>query len=154
MKSERILTHEFVEFIPDELKNGTIYVSVKYATVAHKCCCGCGNEVVTPLSPTDWKLVFNGESISLDPSIGNWSFECKSHYWIKRNRVKWAARWSQEEIAAGRASNRQAKERYFNNAETAAADSLTKEKEDIVGASKAERCLWQKLREWWLKGRG
>jgi hypothetical protein len=100
MRPERVLHHEFVEFIPEQLNDGTIYVSITYATVAHRCCCGCGNEVITPLSPTDWKLLFDGQSISLDPSIGNWSFDCKSHYWIKRNEVKWAERWSQEEVGA------------------------------------------------------
>jgi hypothetical protein len=92
MRREVVLIHEFVEFIPDDLKEGTIYVSMTYATVAHKCCCGCGNLVITPLSPTDWKLIFDGKSISLDPSIGNWNFACQSHYWIRRNRVIWALR--------------------------------------------------------------
>ena len=87
MKPEMLLTHEFVEFIPDELKEGIVYVSVMFATVAHKCCCGCGREVVTPLSPTDWKLIYDGQSVSLEPSIGNWSFACQSHYWIRGNRV-------------------------------------------------------------------
>jgi len=71
MRQEKPLTHEFVEFIPDVLKDGTLCVSMEYATVVHKCCCGCGKEVVTPLSPTDWNLIFNGKTISLDPSIGN-----------------------------------------------------------------------------------
>ena len=115
MKSEMILTHEFVEFIPEVLKDRTVYVSMEFATVVHKCCCGCGNEVITPISPTDWQLTFDGKSISLEPSIGNWSFDCKSHYWIKRNKVRWAPRWSQEEIAGGRAHDRRAKERYFES---------------------------------------
>ena len=59
MKRELVLRHEFVEFIPDKLVDGVIYVSIPYATVAHKCCCGCGMEVVTPLSPTDWELIFD-----------------------------------------------------------------------------------------------
>jgi Family of unknown function (DUF6527) len=33
------------------------------------CCCGCGEKVVTPLRPTDWKLIFDGKTISLDPSL-------------------------------------------------------------------------------------
>lgn len=61
MKQQTILTHEFVEYMPDELKDGTLYVSMPFATVAHKCCCGCGKEVVTPLSPTDWKLIYAGD---------------------------------------------------------------------------------------------
>ena len=66
MKDEIVLKHEFVEFIPEHLPEGTIYVSIRFATASHKCCCGCGKEVVTPLSPTDWKLTFDGETISLD----------------------------------------------------------------------------------------
>ena len=65
------MQHKFVEFIPDELENGVLYVSVTYATAIHECCCGCGNEVVTPLAPNDWQLTFDGESITLFPSIGN-----------------------------------------------------------------------------------
>lgn len=114
MKRASVLQHRFVEFIPDTLEDGVLYVSIAYATAAHRCCCGCGKEVVTPITPTDWQLTFDGESISLYPSIGNWSFPCQSHYWIKQNSLKWAARMTQEEIAAGRAYDRIAKRRHFN----------------------------------------
>ena len=113
MKNEPALKHEFVEFIPDRLEDGMIYISVIYATAAHKCCCGCGSEVNTPLSPTDWRLIFDGASISLEPSIGNWNFPCRSHYWVSHSKVIWAQRWSQDTIDAERAKDRQAKERYF-----------------------------------------
>ncbi len=112
MKLHKI-DHQFVQYIPEELEDGKVYITVEFATAVHKCCCGCENKVVTPLSPTDWELTFNGESISLEPSIGNWSFPCQSHYWIKRNQVRWAQRWSQSKIDAGRARDRVAKERYF-----------------------------------------
>jgi hypothetical protein len=79
------LEHRFVQHLPEVLEAGVVYVSVEFATAAHKCCCGCGEEVVTPLSPNDWKLTFDGDSISLSPSIGNWNFTCRSHYWIERN---------------------------------------------------------------------
>jgi len=98
MKKQIHVSHEFVEFIPDTLKEGTLYVSIKYAIVVHKCCCGCGREVVTPLSSTDWKLIYDGQSISLQPSIGNWSFPCQSHYWIKRDMVRWVRRFSYREV--------------------------------------------------------
>jgi hypothetical protein len=113
MKPATMMKHVFVEHIPDKLEDATLYVSVTFATAVHKCFCGCGNEVVTPLSPTDWRIIFDGDSISLDPSIGNWSFDCKSHYWIEHGFVIWARRWSQEEIDAGRTHDRQAKEKYF-----------------------------------------
>jgi hypothetical protein len=38
--------------------------------------------------------------VSLDPSIGNWSFPCRSHYWIRNNKVRWAENWSQARIDA------------------------------------------------------
>jgi uncharacterized protein DUF6527 len=112
-RTPRTFTHEFVEFIPSDLKEGVIYVSIQYATAVHNCACGCGSKVVTPITPTDWELTFDGETISLYPSIGNWNFPCRSHYWIRRNRVKWAGRWSQEEIEAGRAKDRSLKQRFF-----------------------------------------
>ena len=33
-----------------------------------------------------------GERALLYPSIGNWQFPCRSHYWIRRNRIIWAGR--------------------------------------------------------------
>jgi hypothetical protein len=147
MREDIVLKHEFVEFIPDELKQGTIYVSIRFATVAHLCCCGCGSKVVTPLRPTDWKLIFDGKTISLDPSIGNWSFACQSHYWIRHNKVNWAGQWSKEEIGAGRAYDTMAKDEYFGTSETPAAPVAS------AGAGGPERrqpnkSFWQRLKKW------
>ncbi len=103
MKNKEInIAHEFVEFIPNVIQDRTLYISIKYCTAIHKCICGCGNEVVTPLSPTDWELTFNGKTISLSPSIGNWSFECKSHYFITRSKIVYARNWKDWEIEDGR----------------------------------------------------
>jgi hypothetical protein len=102
-----------VHHIPERLIGGEIYVSIEHGTVVHSCCCGCGNEVVTPLTPTDWRLIFDGETVSLDPSIGNWGYPCRSHYWITRNQVRWARQWSQDEIDATRALDRKEKKRFF-----------------------------------------
>jgi hypothetical protein len=115
MKQPARIKHQFVDAIPTDLENETLYISIEYSTAVHKCLCGCGNEVVTPLSPTDWKLVFDGETISLDPSIGNWSFECKSHYWIEDSTIRWAPRCSKAQIEEGRARDRLAKNQYFEN---------------------------------------
>ena len=100
------LLHKFVKNIPENIENGTIYISMDYATAIHKCCCGCGKEVVTPFSPTDWKLLFDGDSISLSPSIGNWSFLCQSHYWIRNNEIEWAPKWTKKQIKSGRNKER------------------------------------------------
>ncbi len=107
------LRHEFVKNVPDSLEAGVLYVSLEYATVVHSCCCGCGSEVVTPLSPTDWQLTFDGKTVSLYPSIGNWSLPCQSHYWITKNTVEWAPKWSREKIERGRKDERRDKERFY-----------------------------------------
>lgn len=110
-----ILQHKFVDFIPDIIEDGILYVSMKYCTTIHKCPCGCEHEVVTPISPTDWKLTFDGKTISLSPSIGNWNFECLSHYWIRRNEIIYAPRWNKEEIRAGRKKDKKRKKKFYNS---------------------------------------
>ena len=81
----------FVDVVPDTdlMEQGVLYVSIVYATAIHNCACGCGQQAVTPLSPDEWSLTYNGHAISLTPSIGNWRMECKSHYWIQGNRIIW-----------------------------------------------------------------
>lgn len=111
------VNHEFVEFIPDNLQDGVIYISIVYATASHRCCCGCGNEVVTPISPTDWKLIFDGCTVSLEPSIGNWGFICKSHYWITKNTVEWSSNWSDEKITFGRVQDKLTKNRFYGKSQ-------------------------------------
>ena len=96
--SMKTISFEFVEFIPEHLEDGVVYISTKYSTAMHKCCCGCQEEVVTPLSPVDWQLIFDGKTISLYPSIGNWGLKCQSHYWIRKNKVIWSEKWSDTKI--------------------------------------------------------
>jgi hypothetical protein len=148
MSQEIILKHEFVEFIPYELEQGTIYISIRFATASHLCLCGCGNKVVTPICPTDWKLIFDGKTISLDPSIGNWSFPCQSHYWIRNNRVKWAPKWSREQIERGRRYDHHAKESYF---EAATSDTARDTSADAPVATAPKRGLWIAVKSWFAK---
>lgn len=115
MTQVSFLEPEFVEYIPDNLADGVLYVSMSFATAAHKCCCGCGNKVVTPLSPAEWKLMFDGVSVTLHPSIGNWGFPCKSHYWIRNNKISWSRRWSETEIHAGRMEDKEAQDSYYTD---------------------------------------
>ena len=112
-----MLQHRFVEFMPETLQEGVLYVSMEYCTAIHNCVCGCGNKVVTPISPTDWQLQFDGRSVSLKPSIGNWSFDCQSHYWIINNKVSWAGKWDKAEIEEGRRADKDKKQNYFEQQE-------------------------------------
>ncbi len=107
------LTHKFVKTIPEVLENNVLYVSVEYATAIHKCCCGCGSEIVTPLSPTDWSMTFDGKTITLSPSIGNWSLPCQSHYWITNSKIAWAPKLNKETIKCIRNKEAQEKRTYY-----------------------------------------
>jgi Family of unknown function (DUF6527) len=99
----------FVELIPTNIVRATLYISIKYQTSVHSCACGCGFKVVTPLDPAEWKLLFEGDVVSLYPSIGNWSATCESHYWIIRNKVVLAGKLTRNRILAGRQANQRLK---------------------------------------------
>lgn len=138
------LQHRFVEFIPERLDDGILYVSMEYRTVSHLCCCGCRSEVVTPLGPTDWRLIFDGKCVSLEPSIGSWSLPCRSHYWIRRNRVVWAPCWSEEEILVGREQSLRVRADYYQNQ----AKAMDKSDRVVIGTDRVSdgRDIWARIR--------
>ena len=109
----RSVTPVFVEFIPDHIEEGTLYISEPYQTAIHKCCCGCGEEVVTPFSPADWRLVKGDKGVSLTPSIGNWNYKCKSHYFISNNQILWAGQMSSQQIKQVQKRDVQDKQSYI-----------------------------------------
>jgi hypothetical protein len=111
------IEHKFVDDIPERPEAGILYVSMRYATALHLCCCGCKREVVTPLAPAQWRLTFDGESVSLHPSVGSWNLPCRSHYVINRGQVIEAPPWSNEEVAFGRARDRRARTAYYTSKE-------------------------------------
>ncbi|MGM0506172.1 MAG: DUF6527 family protein [Bacteroidota bacterium] len=111
----KIINHKFVELIPEheDMEDGVIYISLNYDTAIHNCICGCGEQVVTPLSPTDWRLTYDGESVSLHPSIGNWEFDCKSHYWIRKGKIIWGRMWSEQKVRSGKETDQKEKAHYY-----------------------------------------
>lgn len=123
----KTLKHKFVETIPEELDQGVLYISIEYCTAIHKCVCGCDNEVVTPLSPIDWKFTFNGKSISLYPSIGNWNFDCQSHYWIENSKIIHARKWDKVEIEAGKKADVKLKKEFYKKKKPKTSGSRMKE---------------------------
>ena len=110
------LAHRFVKHIPEVLDPGVLYVSMEYGTAAHSCCCGCSAEVITPITPTDWAMTFNGEAVSLWPSVGNWTLKCQSHYFIELGKVIEAAPWSDEMIEGARRHERSLKAQHYGKA--------------------------------------
>jgi len=133
-------SHQIVEFIPECLEEGVLYVSHRYKTAAHKCACGCGEEVVTPLSPADWAIQIENGRATLDPSIGNWSFACRAHYFIRKGRVAWAGQMSRREIKRGRELDRKARERHIKEAN----------REKALSPRHFLYRKWIALKRWWI----
>jgi hypothetical protein len=109
----RKLEHRFVQYVPEKLDPGVLYISLEFCTASHSCCCGCGEEVVTPLSPVAWRMTFDGESVSLWPSIGNWTLKCRSHYVIDHGNVLTAPPWNNAQVEAERQRDRAARAQHY-----------------------------------------
>lgn len=92
MSKRFTLEHRYIEFIPKELEEGVFYISRRFNTASHLCCCGCGEKVVTPLNPAKWRLTDHGRTFSLAPSIGLGMLSCQSHYWIRQSGIDWFPR--------------------------------------------------------------
>ena len=75
----------------DRLQNGVLYVAPHYAVAVHKCMCGCGEKVVTPLGRDNggWAWSFDGTNVTLSPSVGNFLYDCKAHYFLRDGKVIW-----------------------------------------------------------------
>lgn len=81
----------FVVNIPKDIEDGILYVSEKFKTCIHNCACGCKNKVVLPFGKHEkhWEYKRINDLITIRPSVGNWSFPCKSHYYITNNNIDW-----------------------------------------------------------------
>ena len=121
-----------VQYMPKELKPQVLYVSEEFEIAAHLCACGCGSKIRTPLGPTEWSFEETDGGPSLNPSVGNWQQPCQSHYWIHRGEIRWADKWTPEQIAAGRRHEEQRRQTYY--------DALDRKREGII------RKFWR-----WLK---
>ncbi|KOP59346.1 hypothetical protein OX90_11910 [Pseudomonas coronafaciens pv. porri] len=141
------LEHRFVRNVPRELESGILYISMDYATAVHSCCCGCGERVVTPFTPTDWRMTFDGESVSLHPSVGNWNQKCQSHYVVQRGRVLEAAPWSQSKIEAERLRDKAAKAAHYGSETKVCPDPEHFSSESNPSATPMHR-IWSWLKSW------
>lgn len=141
MRPPQKIRHEFIELLPEKVEEGVLYISLKYKNMVHLCFCGCGSQVVTPLSPTGWSMTFDGRSVSVCPSVGNWNLSCRSHYWISKGLVEWVPEWTDEMIEAGFSNDRAAKRGYYQ-----------KKPEPVqaqpASAVEAPRGFWARVRKW------
>jgi hypothetical protein len=137
--------HEFMDYLPEELSEGTLYISLPHRTVAHLCACGCRREVVTPLAPTEWGLYFDGVDVSLHPSIGNWNFACRSHYFIRDSQVRWAGDMSKAAVERIRALSQAQREGYSLNLLDGAKANSAQQEEACLQGVRQPSSLWARL---------
>lgn len=78
-------------------------------------------------------MKFDGQTVTINPSIGNWSFACQSHYILAYGRVRWADKWSRERIDLGRFLERERKERHYKGESLAPLPTLPREPASRAG---------------------
>ena len=103
-----------VQYVPKELKPGILYVAQEFDIAVHLCACGCGSKVTTPLGPTEWTVKETASGPSLYPSVGNWQLACQSHYWIDGGEIRWAKKWTPDQIARGRKLEEERRRSYYD----------------------------------------
>lgn len=115
MNRIRRFEHRFCEFIPESLEQGVVYLAPQHHACLHLCACGCGEEVSTPLSATEFAYSIENKGVTLFPSIGNHDFPCRSHYFITNGAVRWSYKMDPEEIDYGRRLDRDLKASYYGS---------------------------------------
>ncbi|MEO5318880.1 DUF6527 family protein [Arthrobacter sp. CC3] len=115
MTGPRHYSAAFVDSFPTPMEPGILYISAKYSTAGHSCACGCGNEVVTKLSPARWRITYDGQ-ISLAPSVGAIALPCNSHYFITRGEVDWDRKLTPSETERALEADQHAVEDYRSSA--------------------------------------
>ena len=136
----KAITPKFVEFIPTEGEDfisGTVYISMKHGMVVYRCPCGCGGLSEFMLDPIRFRLEYDGTHVSFYPSIGISYLECRSHYWIRNNRVEWCA--PLEDWEAELAQSREL------------ARALEVHRTGEPSRSKVVGRLWKGLVKWWRR---
>jgi len=115
-----------VEQFPDSLRPGILYWSKKFKISAHLCACGCGDIIYLPVDSANYSIRMDKGGPTLRPSVGNWNV-CNAHYFITNGEVRWAAKWTPEQITTGRAAEDARRDAYY---------------------ASRNRLLWQVLLEW------
>ena len=137
----------YVPQLPERLEEGILYICEEFDLTAHKCCCGCDEDVYNKLSPVKWQLLKRRDgSVSLTPSIGNWNYACRSHYWIEENRVIDAGSMSESAIKAVRERDRWDRDQYIAQVNEERAGPRTRARTRLSGilsrVLRSLRALW------------
>lgn len=145
-----IIKPKFVHYMPKIIEEGILYISPEFRAVIHRCACGCGEKVHTPLSPTNWKMIYDGKRITLSPSIGNWSYTCRSHYWIRDNEVVWAENWSDSQVKSNREFDKKESDEYYETLDVSDNNTII-ESQNLENEANMNLSLWSRITKWFQK---
>lgn len=78
----------------EKLEDGVLYVVDDSPYVEYNCPCGCGNVVMIPTTKHErgydgWGFSEHEGKVTLSPSVYSTGFPCRSHYFIRGNRIEW-----------------------------------------------------------------
>lgn len=97
----RLTEFKEVRHVPDlnypedsEMEDGVLYVVDDSPYVQFNCPCGCGGDVTLPTTKHErgydgWGFSEADGKVTLSPSVFSSGFACRSHYFIRRNRIEW-----------------------------------------------------------------
>ena len=76
------------------LEHGVLYVVDDSPYVQFNCPCGCGGDVTLPTTKHEkgyhgWGFAESDGKVTLSPSVFSTGFPCRSHYFIRNNRIDW-----------------------------------------------------------------
>ena len=103
-------------------------------------------------------MIFDGDTVSLSPSVGNWTLDCRSHYVIKRGRVIEAGPWSDEQVASERLRDKKAKATHYSikKSEVEAASApikipkMIETKSAINDKKSLAKRIWARIARLWM----
>lgn len=77
-----------------KLEDGVLYVVDNSPYVEFNCPCGCGRVVDLPTKKhcdgyDGWGFEERNGKVTLSPSVYSTGFPCRSHYFIRNNRIDW-----------------------------------------------------------------
>ena len=125
-----------LEYLPNDLEPGVLYVSEEFGIAGHLCPCGCENKIMTPLDASEWSFKEVSNKPTLYPSIGNWQLPCKSHYWIRNGVIEWSDQWSDEEIVKGRIAEETQRKSYYEK----------------LNKTQVEKSIFRRIFDWLFNG--
>lgn len=104
MSMERLREFREVRHVPElsyagfpgepPLEDGVLYVVNDSPYVEYNCPCGCGSVVTLPTKKHStgydgWDFREENGKVTLSPSVLSSGFPCRSHYFVRKNRIQW-----------------------------------------------------------------